>query len=101
LAVMSALLYKVLATTKNKGPSKLATMVAIPFWGRGMFQKAFKRRKKGIQISKVGTREKIATNRRFLIFVFICQNDITFSNAAQAKSLIFLGLSWMNKPLLC
>lgn len=55
---MVCLSYRLLATTKYKGPSKLATIVAMPSRGRGMPHKASNLKKKGIQIKSVGNKAK-------------------------------------------
>jgi hypothetical protein len=62
----------------------LATTVAIPFWGKGIFQKLPKRRKNGSQIKTVGMTEISIRGRSFLNFASILMaNDISFTRPQQ------------------
>lgn len=57
----------------------MATIVAMPFVGRGMVQKYSILKKKGSQIRKVGISESRIIGINFPIFLSILRNDTTFS----------------------
>ena len=61
----------------------MATIVAIPSCGSGIFQNVVRRRKNGSQIRKEGRRLKVKIGKMPLNFFPIWKNDITTGSFLQ------------------